>query len=173
MSWDSVGNQFAVGECPVDIKYRQLEGTAVARLGHFDAALAEQCKSKALSPRKALGILRQRAASKRSARLVGQLYDSPAPCMVMVTRGDRSGRHYFGRLVLKCTCGAIRENLTYFLEHDAGTYQVVCPACSSGFYFCDRNGAFEPVGTPFQTEPPTQRTFAPIELTPVEQASGK
>ena len=138
--WDTYGNEFTItDEPPYTTRWRSLRGTAKEKLAAFDSELARQLEQRKITLPAAKSILLQRDVDAAVRRQVAELDKATAPYLGLVLRGaagNVSLTHVVGCLMLKCTCGALRERLSYF-AHD-NTYRVVCPKCGTAFAFEDR-----------------------------------
>jgi hypothetical protein len=137
--WDRHGNEFIITEEPPYLRrWRSLCGSAKAKLAAFDPELARQLERREITLSAAKTILLRRDVDAEAERQVSELDKATAPYAKVVVR--LQGTHVAGYLMLKCTCGAMRERLTWWCHDD--TYRVVCPKCKTGFAFECRKGRF-------------------------------
>lgn len=136
--FDSFGNQFTIrDEPPYLAQWRGMRGSAVEKLAKFDQELARQLAQRKITLPKAKMILLQRDVEAAAERAICRLVASEAPYLCIVLRFTPPCG-LCGQLLLKCTCGAMRERLSYFAG--ANTYPVLCPRCRTGFRFEDVSG---------------------------------
>lgn len=144
--WDTHGNEFTIkDELPYQTRWRSLRGSAKEKLAAFDSELASQLEQRKITLPTAKSILLQRDVDAAAKRQVAELEKATPPYLGLVLRsmaGSIRLKHVVACLMLKCTCGAMRERLSYFAHED--TYRVVCPKCHTGFTFEDaeRKGRF-------------------------------
>ncbi len=142
--WDTYGNEFNItDEPPYKTRWRSLRGTAKEKLAAFDSELARQLEQRKITLPAAKSILLQRDVDAVARQQVAELEKATAPYLGLVLRGAAGSvrlTHVVGCLMLKCTCGAMRERLSYFAH--GNMYRVVCPKCGQGFAFEDRKRRF-------------------------------
>ncbi len=136
--FDTFGNQFNITDDPPYLaQWRGMHGTAVEKLAKFDRKLARQLERRKITLPKAKMILLQRDVEAAAERAICRLVASEAPYLCIVLRFTPPNG-LCGQLMLKCTCGAMRERLSYF--GDANTYRVLCPRCRTELRFEDVPG---------------------------------
>jgi hypothetical protein len=133
--FDGHGNQFRItDEPPYLTRWRGMRGSAVEKLAAFDQKLARQLKQRKITLPMAKMILLQRDVDATAKRQVARLVASEPPYMGIVVRLILPcGLN--GCVMLKCTCGATREGLTYLHLERENTYRVVCPKCGTLYVF--------------------------------------
>ena len=136
--FDDFGNQFNITDAPPYLaQWRGMHGSAVEKLAKFDRKLAGQLECRKITLPKAKMTLLQRDVEAAAKGQIARLVASEAPYLGILVRFIPPCA-LFGQLVLKCTCGAMRERLSYWAIRN--TYHVVCPKCRTGFRFEDVAG---------------------------------
>jgi hypothetical protein len=133
--WAVIGDQFLMDEeddnpndlPPWQVRWNSLKGTAKEKLAVLDPEMASKL-GRGLTLHTAKRILLGRDCDAIAALRVQQLKLSTAPYLTLVPRliGRRS---LVGHLVLKCTCGAVWERMSYF--GCANWYWVGCRSCKA------------------------------------------
>jgi len=145
--WAVVGNEFAFSaEMPWQVRWRGLKGSAKEKLAAFDPKLAAELEQRKLTLAAAKKLLLQRECEAFANIEVASFEKATAPHLGLVPRF--SGRvNCF--LILKCTCGAKWERLTYFACQN--WYWVHCPTCDAqhSFRMLAKHQWFESKPTPF------------------------
>lgn len=133
--WAVIGDQFLMDEeannpndlPPWQVRWNSLKGTAKEKMAVLDPELADRLTQGGLTLHAAKRILLGRDCDAIAALRVRQLKLSSAPYLTLVPRLI-GGRTLTGHLVLKCTCGAVWERLSYF--GCANWYWVRCRSCA-------------------------------------------
>lgn len=131
--WAAIGNEFLFSdELPWQARWRGTKGGAEEKLAAFDPELATKLKGGEITLHAAKRILTQRDCDAIARHRIAQLEKAPPPYLTLVPRSLPLGAPVH-HLVLKCTCAAKRERLTYFAC--GNWFWVHCPECKAQHSF--------------------------------------